>query len=244
MPPITSSGMTTSNGNGNEKLREQTLRLVVKGLTSRPAYLIIFGLGLVNTGILGLTMCQDSDAVVILSFGAWFMYCVISLAVVYRIEVNPKRSEEDIADATAIDEFRKGSDASFLAGEWMSEWLPAVSSDPVKPEKVELNITTNGCRVFICAFAKETGRQFWMWGRLSDNNALALLTWGKFRGGYGGMSGVDFLVIDKDSMAAMALRGTWVGHSKAGDIVSGTTSWLKAGDPCTIREEIGTRATG
>lgn len=232
MPLLPSPG--TSSQNGNEKLREQTLRLIITGLTSRPAYLIIFGLGLVNTTILGLMVVfQNSEHVVAMSFGSWFIYCIVALGVVYRIELNAKPSEEEITDQTAQDEFQKGADASFLAGDWESEWVSPV--DTIPPEKVALSVSTRGCRVFVFARVIETGREFWMWGRLSDNNELSLLAWGRHRAGFGGLSGVDFLIIDNDNIDSIMLKGNWIGHGKQAAVIVGTTSWKKKGSDCDLR---------
>jgi hypothetical protein len=207
------------------KPREQTLRLVISGLAARPAYLIIFGLGLVSTTIVGMAvLLSDKDSVVAMAFGSWFIYCVLSLAVISKLESAQTKSLEFIPDQTAKKEFMAGVDASFLAGEWESLWTSA--DEPEKKERIELSITTDGCLVMVCAFPEGTGKTFWMWGRLSEGNVLSLVAWGKFKGGNAGLAGADFMTLDAGT-DCLSMSGHWMGRGKMGAFVSGSVFWKK-----------------
>ena len=197
MPPDTNN----DNNNQNQK-REQTLRLVINGLANKPAYLVMFGIGLLASALVGFGIFSTIPGVAMLSMGAWFIYCVIALAVIFKIEQG-KAKNDDIVDDNAKDAFDKGGNGDFLSGLWHGSIISEGHE-----EKFTMTFLVSGSKVFGTVCNDQSGEVFWSYGRLSDRNRLAMIYWGPEEIGKAGLTGVSFLSL-KDGENHLTMTGEW-----------------------------------
>ena len=215
-----------------EKGREKTLMLVVQGLTTNPAYLLLFGLGLLASGIVLAVFVQGDPMVTMWSIISWFVFLIGSVLVVaYNESKKPtEEGHQSIPDETALEAFYGGAEASHLSGFWKAKWH-VIEGTPHDPDSEDqINLICDDASIFASSFNEAQGKTYWMQGRLSDCDVVTLLYWSCLDKGYSSLTGCVVLKVD-DSFEAKGkkMAGTWRGMGKDGKIVHGTTTWEKLG---------------
>lgn len=213
--------------------REKTLRLVVQGLMTNPAYLLLFGLGLLASAVVLAVFIKGDPMVTLWSIITWFVFLIGSVLVVAWNEskVRPKIDiERGIPDETAEDAFFGGVEASHLSGFWKAHWHVVEGTPHDSDETDQVSLICDDASIFVSSFDEEEGKTYWMHGRLSDCDVVTLMYWSSLEKGYSCLTGCVVMTVD-DSFSGKGRRmeGYWRGMGKDGKIVHGTTIWEKLG---------------
>ena len=212
--------------------REKTLRLVIEGLTTNPAYLLLFGLGILASAIVLAVFVAGDPIVTLWSVISWFVFLVGSVMVVAWNE--SKRTSGDkvrgIPDETAEEAYFGGVESSHLSGFWKAKWHVVEGTPHDTDDEDQVNLICDDASIFASSFDDTTKKTYWMQGRLSDCDVVTLLYWSCLEKGYSSLTGCVVLKVD-DSFDAKGkkMSGTWRGMGKDGKIVHGTTTWEKLG---------------
>lgn len=213
--------------------REKTLRLVVQGLTTNPAYLLLFGLGILASGVVCAVFVAGDPMMTTWTILSWFVFLIGSVMVVaYNESKKPQEPDNvrGISDETAEKAFFGGVEAAHLSGFWKAHWS-VVQGEPHDVDvEDQVNMICDDASIFASSFDEDTNRTYWMHGRLSDCDIVTLMYWSSLEKGYSGLTGVVILKVD-DSFAGKGkkMEGSWHGMGKDGELVHGTTIWEKLG---------------
>ena len=210
--------------------REKTLMLVVQGLTTNPAYLLLFGLGLLASAIVLAVFVQGDPMIATWSILSWFVFLIGSILVVAFNESKKDKSikARGIPDETAEEAFFGGIESSHLSGFWQAKWKVVAGTPHNDGDEDQINIVCDDAAIFASSFDKKQGKTYWMRGRLSDCNIVTLMYWSSLDKGYSCLTGCVVLKVD-DSFEGKGRKmvGHWRGMGKDGNIVHGTTEWSK-----------------
>jgi len=213
--------------------REKTLRLVVQGLTTNPAYLLLFGLGILASGVVCAVFVAGNPTITTWTIISWFVFLVGSVLVVAH---NESKSELDcnnvrgIPDELAEEAFFGGVESSHLSGFWKAKWCVVEGQPHDTDMEDQVNVICDDASIFASSFDEATSRTYWMHGRLSDCDVLTLIYWSNLQKGYSGLTGVVIMQVD-DTFEGKGRKmyGVWHGMGKDGKLVKGTTIWEKIG---------------
>jgi hypothetical protein len=212
---------------------EKTFMAVAKGLYSNPAYLLLFGLGVMaSTIVLGAFMYGDSH-ITILSAVSWLIFLVSSICVVGFTEKS-KLTEDDgnfgPPDQAAVNAFVEGPSAENLSGTWDAFWFDKEGNPYAGEPKERVTITCKGARMFISAYNESLDKTYWMYGRLSDNDTVILIYWSALESGFSSLVGTVIMELDTSFEArGRKMDGLWTGRGRNGEIIDGKVSWQKRG---------------
>lgn len=213
--------------------REKTLRLVVEGLTTNPAYLLLFGLGLLASAVVLAVFINGDPVVTLWSILSWFVFLIGSVIVVawdVSRRQNSGNTVRGIPDETAEAAYFGGVEASHLSGFWKANWHVVEGTPHDADETDQVNLICDDASIFASSFDKEQGKTYWMHGRLSDCDVVTLMYWSSLEKGYSCLTGCVVMTVD-DSFTGKGkkMSGFWRGMGKDGQIVHGTTEWEKLG---------------
>jgi hypothetical protein len=184
--------------------QQKTLRMIAMGLAKRPAYLLIFGLGVIGGGVAGtFSLLTEGGDLSFFIIGCFFTYLIISVMIALKVESNVKpEGNSVIPDAEAQKEFMAGPDASRLSGTWELNWKWEAGED-----LDQVTLTISGATVFGTSFDDENNRTYWFIGRIDEDGDMPALFWG--RDGNGPV-GCAFMKREGHSRFV----GTWKGVDK------------------------------
>lgn len=214
--------------------REKTFRMVAQGLMTNPAYLLLFGLGLMAGSVVLASLVGGDPQTTLYSILSWFVFLIGSVLVVAWNETSGKDKDDGnfrgIPDEVAENAFFKGTNAGFLSGFWKAKWHVTEGTPHDHDDEDQVNLLCEDAAIFASSFDDETGKTFWMFGRLSDCDVVTLTYWSSLEKGYSFLTGCVVLELDESFEGkGRRMTGTWRGMGKDGSIVHGTTEWEKKG---------------
>jgi hypothetical protein len=190
------------NGVGNRK----TLRAVANGLARRPAYLLLFGLGIIGGSVAGTVGVLGDSYYQIFAIGSMFIFLIVSATAGMKIEVSIQAASANlIPDEGARQEFGHGPNSIRLSGAWQLHWKKEDGH-----EHDNIAIVVNGPVVFGSAFDDENVRTYWLLGRITDDGDLSATLWGE-----DGQGPIGCVFLSKESRELFS--GTWKGLGKDGE---------------------------
>jgi hypothetical protein len=215
--------------------REKTLQLIVGGLKTSPAYLLLFGLGVVAGGIVLGAFAWGDTKIGLISAGGWAGFLVGAVILIAITEWGRNKASGyhtpfGPSDSSAISAFFAGPDAQHLAGTWKAFWQDK-EGKPYNPDPQErMVITTEGPEVCCHSFDPSTKKTYFLFGVFRSTGVLPLIYWSTAEPGYSALTGVVLLKLD-DSFEGKGQRftGEWSGWGREGKIISGKTVWEREG---------------
>jgi hypothetical protein len=213
--------------------REKTLQLVIAGLHTRPAYLLLFGFGLLASFLVMGAFVYGDTTIGLIAAGAWAFFLVFAVLVIVLIE--RKQAAEapsgfGPSDDRALASFRSGPSAEALAGTWKVYWQDETGK-PYDPDPEEqTTLTTEGCEIFCHSFDPGTKKTYWLFGKYSEVGVIVLIYWSTDEPGYRNLTGTVLLKADTSFEAkAGRLVGEWAGWGRENRFMRGKTIWEKQG---------------
>jgi len=183
--------------------QQKTFRMIATGLARRPAYLLLFGLGVIGGGVSGSVGVLGDGYFQIFAVGSFFTFLLVSALAVMKVEeyMRPEGGGV-IPDLEAKKEFLAGPNAARMSGTWEMVWKWGHGDD-----LDQVSLVVSGATVFGSCFDDENSRTYWFIGRIDDDGDMPALFWG--RDGDGPV-GCAFLKRDGHSKFV----GTWKGVDK------------------------------
>lgn len=235
-----------SKGNPSSPQREKTFQKLIDSLQGNPAYIFLFGLGLLGgtTGLAtaGYGAFQTVNELVYIGIGTWFVFLVFAFLTIRLVEKQrfsivamkaPTTTPMTPAtlDSEAQEAFFAGTSADILKGRWKSTWhlegqvhqdyyehVQEEAQTNAEDYEEYIDITTDRARVSCKAFDPTTGKYWWLDGRLSVSNNVTLTYWSTPDSPHNELTGVIFFEINKSFEAnrPMKLIGSWIAYTREG----------------------------
>lgn len=182
--------ISSSNPNG------KTIRAIANGLAKRPAYLLIFGLGVLCASVAGTMGVVGELYLQVFSGGSFFAFMLLSILAIMRVEaIIHKDKERIIPDQQAKEEFFDGPNATRLSGKWVIYWNDE-SSD-------QIILIVKGSTVFGSCYNSCDNNNYWLIGRITLDGDFPAMIWGED----GRHSGCVYLTKKSNNL----FEGTWKG---------------------------------
>jgi len=181
---------------------QKTLRMIATGLARRPAYLLLFGLGVVGGGVSGSVGVMGGGYLQVFAIGSFFIFLLVSAMTVGKVEESFKPAGGPIPDFEANKEFLAGPNAARLSGAWELTWKWGAGDDVD-----QVTLVVSGATVFGSSYDDEHSRSYWFLGRIDDDGDLPALFWGR-----DGCGPVGCAFLQRDGRSKFA--GTWKGVDK------------------------------
>lgn len=156
----------------------------------------------------------------------------------HTVAVEDLFEELDIED-NSLRAFREGGSAKRLEGVWSATWSvldktgspqPYLVSDPnnanakIAYPAERIILKSEGSIVF-CTSGESfnSGRNYWLGGRMSFKNELCLVYWNDSNP----MGGTVFLTLTEKYPFPLKLIGWWCGHNREDEVILGQVEWVK-----------------
>jgi len=185
--------------------------MIANGLARRPAYLLLFGLGVIGGSVAMAVGVMGDGYFQTFSIGSLFMFMLVSAMAVVKVEEAIQAGVSTIIhDTEAKQQFMDGPNAVRMSGTWTLTWRWSTREGAMAPDDSDvIALAASSSIVFGTSYDDEHGRTYWMIGRIDDEGDMPALFWGA-----NGTGPVGCAFLTRQSVSLFI--GSWKGINKNG----------------------------